>query len=109
MKAELSIEQWEAVDSGSLEGPDGRRYQRRSTRMRRRQVDDLLAVGLPLVLYRYGGQQLTWFDGEDVAAAWNTARPRLTASTPRPDGDVIWTAGEWVSEDNSLVLLTGKC
>lgn len=109
MRVGLAIEQWEAVSSGALEGPDGRRYQRRSTRMRRRQVDDLVAAGVPLVLYWYGGQQVDWFDGADAVAAWEAARPRLTATAPRPDGDVVWTAGEWVSEDESVILLTGRC
>ncbi|MEJ5946478.1 hypothetical protein WDZ17_14365 [Pseudokineococcus basanitobsidens] len=109
MQVELPDEQWDALSSGRLEGPDGRRYQRRSTRMRRRQVDDLLSSGAPLVLYWYGGSQLDWCDGEDARRAWEAARSRLTTSVPRPDGDVVWTAGEWVSDDTSLVLLTGTC
>jgi len=109
MQVELFVQQWKAVTSGSLEGPDGRCYQRRSTRLRRRQVDDLLSAGAPLVLYWFGGQQLDWLDGEDAVGAWQTARRRLTTAVPRPDGDVIWTAGEWASDDGSLVLLTGEC
>ncbi len=97
MQVGLAVEQWEAVSSGALQGPDGRRYKRRSTRMRRRQVDDLIAAGVPLVLHWYGGQQLDWFDGADAVTAWEAARPRLRAAVPRPDGDVVWTAGEWVS------------
>jgi len=63
----------------------------------------------PLVLYWYGGGQLDWLDGEDAAEAWRTARQRLTTAVPRPDGNVIWTAGEWLGDDQSLVLLTGSC
>lgn len=109
MQVHLPDEQWDALSSGSLQGPDGRRYQRRSTRMRRRQVDDLLASGAPLVLYRYGAGQLDWCDGEDATRAWQAVRRRLTSSVPRPDGDVVWTAGEWVGDDASIVLLTGVC
>lgn len=109
MKVELDGEQWDAVTSGTLRGPDGRVYQRRSTRTRRRQVDDLLADGAPLVLYWYGAGQLDWHDETDAAAAWASARKRLTTSVPKPDGDVVWMAGEWLSDDRSLVLLTGTC
>lgn len=109
MHVELDAEQWHAVTEGTLLGPDGRHYRRRSTRMRRRQVDDLLAAGAPLVLYWYGGGQLDWADGQDAARAWQTARARLITAVPRPDGSVVWTAGEWVSDEASLVLLTGEC
>lgn len=109
MRVGLDVEQWEAVASGSLEGADGRRYQRRSTRMRRRQVDDALGAGAPLALYWFGGRQLDWLDGDDAVQAWRTVRRRLTTSVPRPDGDVVWTAGAWTSDDSLLVLLTGEC
>lgn len=109
MQVDLVIEQWDAVSSGALRGQDGRRYQRHFTRMRRQQVDELITAGVPLVLYWYGGQQMEWFDSDEAIAAWEAARPRLTASIPHPDGDVVWTAGEWVSEDESLILLTGQC
>lgn len=77
--------------------------------MGRRRIDDLLAAGSPLVLYWYGAGQLDWHDEAEAAAAWATARNRLTTSVPKPDGDVVWTAGEWLSDDRSLVLLTGAC
>lgn len=109
MQIGLGSEQWEAVASGSLEGPDGSHYRRRSTRMHRQQVDDLLTVGAPLVLYWYGGGQLDWLDGEDAVGAWRTARQRLTTAVPRSDGDVVWAAGEWLGDGRSLVLLTGTC
>ena len=109
VQVDLAGQQWGAVTSGSLVGPDTRRYQRRSTRMPRRQVEDLLAAGAPLVLYWYGGGQLEWFEGQHAAQTWQTVRPRLTTSVPRPDGDVVWSAGRWVSDDESIVVLTGTC
>lgn len=52
MQVDLAEEHWNDVAAGFLQGPDGRRYQRRSTRMQRRQVDDLvIAGGVPLVCY----------------------------------------------------------
>ncbi len=77
--------------------------------MRRRQVDELLVSGAPLVLYWFGGQQLDWMQGPDAVTAWESARQRLINALPRPDGDVVWTAGEWISDAGSVVLLTGSC
>ncbi len=37
-------------------------------------------------------------------------RQALTSQTPQLGGDVVWTGGRWVSDDDEdLLLLTGQC
>lgn len=78
--------------------------------MKRRRVDELIERGAPVVLYRYGGGQLAWFDGADAREQWQNCRAAFTAEEPKPTGDVVWTVGLWLSDDESpLVVLEGQC
>jgi len=110
VRLDLDDEQWRRVDQGVLTGPDDRRYSRRTTRAKRKQADALIQEGAPLVLYYWGGEQLTWFDGADAQREWAAVRPHVTSAEPRPRGDVVWTAGRWEDAEGSpLLLLTGQC
>ncbi|MFD0481492.1 hypothetical protein ACFQ46_02715 [Kineococcus sp. GCM10028916] len=110
MRASLAEEQWNAVESGQVISPSGSRFTRGSSRIKRREADALIAAGAPLVLYWYGGQQLDYFDGSDALERWQAVRQTLTSQTPQPGGEVVWTGGRWVSDDDEdLLLLTGQC
>jgi len=52
VRQDLSDQQWGEPERGRLAGPDGRRYSRRTTRARRRDVDDLNAAGPAVLLLR---------------------------------------------------------
>lgn len=109
VRADLSESQWDSVTHGEIIGPDGAKYVRRSTKVKRRDCDDLLNSGSPLVLYYWAGGQLDWHDGDNAGSAWATARASVTTE-PRSRGSLEWTAGVWLSEDGrALVLLTGHC
>ena len=106
----MADQQWREVEQGRLLGPDERRYTRRTTRTKRKEVDRLVAQGGPLVLFCWAGDQLDWFDGADAQDQWRVVRARVTSDEPRRKGDIEWTAGCWEDEDGrSLVLLTGHC
>ena len=110
MRRDLSADQWDKPERGGLLGPDGRRFSRRTTRAKPRDVDALIADGAPLVLYYWAGNQLEWFDGADATDEWARVRAAVIAQEPRPRGDLEWTAGRWEDDDGQpLVLLTGHC
>lgn len=109
MRTDLSAAQWENVAAGSLDGPDGVRYSRRSTRANRRDCDGLVATGVPLVAHHWAGGLLDWFDGPDALNAWREMRPALVVQAV-PSGKVTWTAGRWEALDGRVVVfLTGHC
>ncbi|WP_380156182.1 hypothetical protein [Kineococcus sp. R86509] len=110
MRTSLVDQQWDAVESGQVMSPSGVPFTRRSSRIKRRDADVLIAAGAPLVLYWYGGQQLDYFDGSDAVDRWQSVRYALTSQEPRLGGDVVWTGGCWVSDgDQELLLLIGHC
>ncbi|WP_432492834.1 hypothetical protein [Kineococcus gypseus] len=110
MRASLAEQQWDAVGDGQVSSPAGVRFQRRSSRLKRAAADALIAGGAPLVLYWYGGRQLDYFDGPDAVQQWQGARRAFTNQEPQPRGDVVWTGGRWVSDDEQeMLLLTGQC
>ena len=87
-------------------------FTRRSSRLKRREADALLAAGTPVVLYDYASGLLEWCDGDDALMAWAAMRGSFTSDTPRPRGDVVWTGGVWESVDDPsavVVVLTGHC
>ena len=70
----------------------------------------MIAAGAPLVLYWYGGQQLDYFDGSDAPGRWQAVRHALTNQAPQLGGDVVWTGGRWVGDDEEdMLLLTNQC
>ncbi|PPK92366.1 hypothetical protein CLV92_115112 [Kineococcus xinjiangensis] len=106
----LAEGQWSAVVEGHLTSPSGVRFVRRSSRIKRRDADAMIAAGTPLVLYYYGGAQLDYCDGAEAVERWKAVRDALVSQDPRPRGDVVWTGGCWVSEGGEeLLLLTGRC
>lgn len=110
MRIDLDDEQWSQVEGGLITGPDARRYSRRTTRAKRAQADALIQEGASLVLYYWGGEQLTWFDGADAQEQWTAVRPHVTSGQPRLRGDIEWTAGRWEDhEGHPLLVLTGHC
>ena len=110
MRASLADQQWDAVGSGQLITPAGRRFTRGSSRIKRRDADALIAAGVPLVLYWYGGRQLDYFDGSDAVQQWRAVRPVVTTQAPQLGGGVVWSGGGWVSgEDQGVLVLTGRC
>jgi hypothetical protein len=109
---DLAEAQWETVESGQLDAPDGTRFVRRTTRTSRSQADLLVSSGAPLVVYSYGAGQLDWYGGRHVSTMWSQLRTHLTT---RPDvstnrRETVWTAGRWDSKDGQpLLVLTGRC
>ena len=107
---DLAAEQWDAVNGGHLTGADGTQYVRRSTKAKRRKCDDLVAEGIPVVLFYWAGGQLDWHDGVDALTAWRAVRSAVTSQEPRRTGNVEWNAGLWEADDErSILLLTGHC
>ena len=108
---DLSEEQWDAVEDGVLVGPDGREFGRRTTREKRRAVDDLIQAGAPLVIYWPGGlperTRVLWHEGGDEAAiAWSEVRGKLVSDNPDTAKGTVATAGRWQTfEDEVLVLI----
>ena len=110
MRASLAEEQWGAVVEGHVTSPAGVRFVRRSSRIKRRDADAMIAAGTPLILYYYGGAQLDYCDGDEAVQQWAAVRGALVSQEPQPRGDVEWTGGRWVSEGGEeLLLLTGHC
>ena len=55
VRLDLSDEQWNAVEEGEVTAPNGTVYGRRTTRMKRKDADSLVASGCPVVTYWPGG------------------------------------------------------
>jgi hypothetical protein len=109
VKVDLAESQWVAVSHGEILGPDGRTWRRRSTKTARSECDRLVSTGSAFVLYYFAGGQLDWFDGDDAAALWPEVR-KAVVTAARRKGDLEWTAGIWVDNDEeSILLLTGHC
>ena len=100
----LSDGDFDALGSGQLVAPDGRTYTRRSTRMRRRDVDGVVAAGSPVVTWSPGGA-LVWHDGDDAGPAWGQERPLLTAEAPDPARRESVTAGRWETADGCTAVV----
>ena len=110
MRTSLAESQWHAVADGTIESPDGVTFTRHSSRAKRRVADELVAMGVPLVVFDYGAGRLDWYDPDDAGAVWADTRGSMTSDTPRPQGAVVWTAGIWLSKDGDrLLVLTGHC
>jgi hypothetical protein len=110
VRRDLSHQQWDDVASGELVSPDSRRFSRRTTRAKRREGDELITAGAPLVAYYWAAGQLDWFDGADASEQWQLIRPHVTAEAPQPNGKVVWTAGRWEDADGRpMLFLTGHC
>lgn len=110
VRVELGEESFYAAEQGILLAPDGRYFTRRTTRTKRKDADQLVADGVPLVLYYWAGGQLDWFDGADARDQWRAVRSHVIAGPPKPKGPIEWTARRWEAEDGRVVLvLTGHC
>ena len=70
----------------------------------------MIAAGVPLVLHCFGRAQLDYCDGAEAVQQWDAVRGSLVTQQTPPRGDLVWTGGRWLSEDNDeLLLLTGHC
>lgn len=100
-------------ERGKLTGADGRANSRQGTKMSRRGADELVAAGVPVVLYLFGHGRFEWADGEDARQVWDEVRPYVITSDPTTKQlrkHEMWNAGVWTSEDDRQVLcLTGTC
>ena len=97
---------------GSFRDGKGRTFSGVTTRLKRRQVDELIAQGVPLVLQWFGGGQLEWLEGDGARTAWAERRGSYVSQLPaRPPKDVLWTGGEAMTanRDARVVLLEGHC
>jgi hypothetical protein len=104
VRRELSDGEFDALGMGQLVAPDGRTYARRTTRMKRREVEALVESGCPVLTYFPGGR-LVWHDEDDGWPAWADARPLLTTDTPDPRHGESVTAGRWESSDGSPMVV----
>lgn len=78
--------------------------------MKRRAVDGAIDAGAPLLVYWYGGGALKWFEGVQAHERWLSCRSAFTSEPPRLGGDMVWTGGLWLSDDEApLVVLEGHC
>ncbi|GAA3675463.1 hypothetical protein GCM10022237_38760 [Nocardioides ginsengisoli] len=114
MRTDLTDIQTQAdADNRTVTGADGEVYARRTTRMARRQADELIAAGTPLVFERYGDALFDWCDGADAASVWASERTYVITSEPTAKQlakHAMWTAGLWESGDGArLVYLSGRC
>jgi hypothetical protein len=110
VRQDLSADQWHAVDEGQLTGPDGRTYNRRTTRMKRKEAAALVETGRPVVTYWPGGlpekTEVVWNDQDDAKRAWAEVRAAVTSDTPQPQGrESVATAGLWESLDGATALV----
>ena len=106
----MAAEQWEAVAERHLVSPAGVGFARRSSRIKRREADAMIAAGTPLVLYCFGAGRLDYCDGVEAVQQWAAVRGSLVSQEPRPRGRVVWTGGRWLSAaEDELLLLTGHC
>jgi hypothetical protein len=111
VRYDLARDQWHAIDAGAVMGPDGRRYVRRSTRMKRKQAAALAAGGCPLLVYWPGGlpekTRLEWFDGTDALSAWTEHGSSVTSDPSQATRGSALTAGLWESgQEEPLLGLT---
>jgi hypothetical protein len=98
------------VEAGQFTAPTGTEYVRRSTRLKRKAVDELLARGVPLLTYWPGGlpekTRLSWHDGLDAPAAWSDARPNFISEEPKPPRrSAVATAGKWEAEGGEVAVV----
>ena len=104
---DLNADVWDRV-----QGPDGVAYFQQSSRLKRSQVDELIAAGPPLVVSWFGGGELDWFDERDALAAWHKRRRLFTAHpTASTSKHMQWTGGVFRTQDleRSIIVLTGHC
>jgi hypothetical protein len=110
VRQDVSDEQWNAVEEGELAAPSGTFYSRRTTRMKRKDADSLVASGCPVVTYWPGGlpemTRVVWHDGEDAREVWAGARAEVTSDAPHPPRrGAVATAGRWESVDGQALLV----
>ena len=91
MRRDLADDVW---GPGHLIGPDGRTYRRRTTRIGRREAEDLAESGCAVVTYLPGGR-LVWHDEDDAWPAWADARNAAESVT----------AGRWEDVDGSTAVV----
>jgi hypothetical protein len=101
VRRDLADDVW---GSGRLFAPDGRTYQRRTTRIDRGEAEDLADSGCPVVTYLPGGR-LVWHDEDDSWPAWADARTSFTSGLPEADRGEAVTGGRWESVDGSVALV----
>ena len=104
MRRVLSSGEFNALARGELSGLDGRTYNRRTTRMNRKDAAAMVDAGRPVVIYGEGGE-LVWLDGHDTASAWAQIRDVLTADAPDHRRGESVTGGRWESLDGGELLV----
>src|SRR4051795_6628582 len=75
----MAIAPDEAPD-GSLMGPDGATYRRTDRRLKRRECQELVGAGTPVVTYTWSAYSsgLSWFDAPESLEIWNELFPHLS-------------------------------
>ena len=91
------------LPDGALEGPDGIVYRRTPARLKRRQSNELVAAGAPIVTQVYP-EGLTWHDGTAAVAVWLEIKPRLIEGKPPPVRDLQWVGHLWESDSGDPLL-----
>ena len=104
MRQVLSDGEFNALAAGRLAAPDGRTYNRRTTRMKRKAAAAMVESAVPVVVYREGGE-LEWLDGDDARSVWAEIRGAVTSEAPDPRRGESVTAGLWGSPDGAELLV----
>lgn len=114
MRMDLTGEQTPASQgAGTVTGADRLTYTRRTTRVARRDADELVSSGCPVIFDLYGHGRFEWCDGVDAGTEWADERAYVITSDPTPkqlSKHAMWNAGVWESDSGErLVYLTGRC
>ncbi len=91
---------------GSVVGPNGTIFRRTDRKLRRRECDELVRAGAPVVTNQSYGDGLEWWDGPDAATRWTRIAPLLVSGSEQPREG--WRAHLWESDEgDQLVCFEG--
>lgn len=88
---------------GSVEAPNGAVFRRAERKLKRRECDDLIRDGVPIMTDVYPAG-LVWWDGADAQERWVEIAP-LLVSRRLPSVHEGWVAHLWENEDGDPVVL----
>lgn len=87
---------------GSVESPTGVVFRRTERKLKRRECDDLIRDGAPIMTDVYPAG-LVWWDGADAQERWVEISPRLV-NRRLPSVHEGWVAHVWEGENGDPVV-----